>query len=168
MTADLQGLSRLVADWGGFEKLIAQLNETGDVVVEHDVTLIGRSGAPRQIDVLVRHRKGLYEHLIIVECKYWKHNVGRLHIDALVAAVQDLNASKGVLFSAVGFESGAIIQAKHNGIELFKVREPTDEEWGSPGRHIDFFVTYVSKISCQHFVSRCIWVEIWRLWSDKP
>lgn len=60
----------LISDWGGFEKLIAELHQTGEVSVQHDVTLPGRSGAPRQIDVLVRHKQGLYEHQIVVECKY--------------------------------------------------------------------------------------------------
>lgn len=47
----------LVGDWEGFESLVATLHETGNVTVERDVTLSGRSGAPRQIDVLIRHRR---------------------------------------------------------------------------------------------------------------
>jgi hypothetical protein len=138
-------LGGLVKDWGGFEKLITELNQTGDVSVEHDITLIGKSGAPRQIDVLVRHKQGLYEHLVIIDCKHWKKRVGRLHVDALATAVQDLNASRGVLFSVVGFASGAVRQAKHEGIDLFKAREPTNAEWGLPGRHVDFYITYLTK-----------------------
>jgi hypothetical protein len=37
-------LGGLVSDWGGFEKLVADLNATGNVTVEHDVKLIGKSG----------------------------------------------------------------------------------------------------------------------------
>jgi predicted helicase len=136
-------LRRFVADWGGFEKLVAQLNETGSVTAEHNVTLVGRSGAPRQIDVLARHRNGLYEHLVVIECKYWKDGVSRLHVDALVNAVRELNASRGVIFSVAGFESGAITQAQNDGIDLFKIRELTDEEWGLPGRNVDFYITYM-------------------------
>lgn len=55
-----------ITDWGGFEKLVADLNSTGNVTVEHNVRLVGRSGAPRQIDVVVRHREGLYEHQTVV------------------------------------------------------------------------------------------------------
>jgi hypothetical protein len=54
--------------WGGFEKLVAELHETGEVTVEHNAILIGKSGTPRQIDVLVRHKQGLYDHLVIAEC----------------------------------------------------------------------------------------------------
>jgi hypothetical protein len=138
-------LGSLVEDWGGFEKLVAKLHETGKVEVEHNVTLIGKSGAPRQIDVHVKHHEGLYEHSIIVECKYWKENVSRLHVDALATAVQDLNASLGVIFSAKGFQEGAITAAKHAGIELYKVRELADTEWGLPGRVIDFFIQFIQR-----------------------
>jgi len=138
-------LLNLVEDWGGFEKLVAKLHETGTVDVKHDVTLVGKSGAPRQIDVMIKHKEGLYEHLIIVECKHWKKNVSRLHVDALTTSVQDLNASRGVIFTAKGFQEGAITAAKHTGIELYKVREPTDEEWGLPGRVIDFFMQYFQR-----------------------
>ena len=54
-------IPELVTDWGGFEKLVVALHETGDVTVEHNAQLVGKSGAPRQIDVLLRHRQGLYE-----------------------------------------------------------------------------------------------------------
>ena len=62
-------LCEIFTDWDGFEQFVARLHRTGSVTVEHNVTLTGRSGASRQIDVLVRHKEGLYEHLIVVECK---------------------------------------------------------------------------------------------------
>jgi hypothetical protein len=142
----MQNLSieNLVEDWGGFEKLIAELHTTGDVTVERNVALRGRSGAERQIDVLIRHKQGLYEHLVVVECKYWNRNVERLHVDALANTVRELGASRGVIFSSMGFQSGAITQAEHDGIDLFTVREPTDSEWGSPGRHVSLYLHVIS------------------------
>ncbi len=137
-------LENLVQDWGGFEQLIAKLHETGEVIVERDVVLRGRSGAPRQIDVLVRHKRPPYEHLIIVECKYWNRNVERADVDALVNTVREVGASRGVIFSSKGFQSGAITQAEHDGIDLFTVREPTDNEWGAPGRHVSLFLHIIS------------------------
>ncbi len=133
-------ISELVKDWGGFEKLIAELHETGEVTVEHNVVLVGKSGAPRQIDVLIRHKQGLYTHLVIAECKYWNSPVERLHIDALATAIQDLGASRGVIFSTKGFQPGAITQARQSNIDLFTVRDLTAEEWGLPGRLIDFYL----------------------------
>lgn len=85
----------LVQNWGGFEKLVAELNRTGDVTVEHNVKLKGKSGVKRQIDVLIRHKHGLYEHLVVIECKHWKRRVDRQRVDALLTTMRDLNASRG-------------------------------------------------------------------------
>jgi hypothetical protein len=137
-------LGGAITDWGGFEQFVAELNKTGDVVVEHNVTLNDRSGTPRQIDVLIRHRQGLIEHVVICECKFWNTNVSREKVDALITTVKELNASKGVVFSVKGFQSGAVTTAAANGISLFKVREPSQEEWGAPGRHVDFYLSLVS------------------------
>jgi competence protein CoiA len=41
-------IAELITDWGGIEQLVAELHETGQVTVEHNVILPGRSGAPRQ------------------------------------------------------------------------------------------------------------------------
>jgi hypothetical protein len=138
------GLSDLVQDWGGFEQLVAELHETGDVTVERNVVLTGRSGAPRQIDVLVRHKKGFYEHKVVTECKFRNQAVERIHVDALATTVREVGADRGVMFSTKGFQSGAITEVQHQGIELFKVREPTDEEWGLPGRHVDIWLHIIS------------------------
>ena len=45
----------------------------------------------------------------------------------------------------MGFESGAITQAEADGIELFTIRELTDEEWGASGRHVDFFIALAQR-----------------------
>jgi hypothetical protein len=142
MTSDM--LADMIKDWNGFEKLVAQLHETGTVIVQHNVTLIGKSGAPRQIDVLVRHTEGLYEHLIVIECKYRNSHVERLHVDALATTIKEVGASKGVIFSTKGFQSGAITQAEHDNISLFLLREPTDDEWGRPGRIVDVWLQIIS------------------------
>ncbi|MDR6521633.1 hypothetical protein J2789_004320 [Variovorax paradoxus] len=139
-----KALADLISDWGGFERLVAQLHESGDVKVEHNVTLKGRSGASRQVDVLLRHTQGLYEHLIVVECKYWKARIERAQVDALAMTCREIGASKGVIFSTKGFQKGAIEQARAEGISLFLLREPTPEEWGLPGRHIDVWLHFIA------------------------
>lgn len=136
---------KLIGDWGGFEKMIAALHETGDVQVQHDVKLTGQSGAPRQIDVLVTHTAGLYTHRVLVECKCWRRSVERVDVDAMITAVKDLNAARGVFFTTVGYQSGAETMAKANGIDLFLVRELTDDEWGGPGRVVDLYLHVIER-----------------------
>ena len=136
-------IANSITDWVGFEKLVAELHETGEVTVQHNVILPGRSGAPRQIDVLIRHKQGLYEHLVVAECKYWNSSVERRDVDALATTLREVGASRGVIFSTKGFQSGAITQAKHENIDLYIVRDLTDDEWGLPGRIVDMFLQIV-------------------------
>ena len=130
----------IVKDWNGFEKFVAHLHDDGEVKVSHDQTLTGRSGATRQIDVVVEHIKGPYTYLTLIECKYWKESVKREQIDVLHASMLDLNASKGVFFTTKGFQRGAKKYAESKGITLYKVRELTDEEWGLPGKIISLYL----------------------------
>lgn len=132
-------------DWRTFEELVVDLHRTGSVEVQRDVKLVGKSGAERQIDVLLIHKEGLYEHRIVIECKYWKQRVKRLHVDAMAYALHDLNASRAVFFTTKGYQKGAEIVAHHESIYLFKVRDLDDAEWGAPGRNVDFFIHYYSK-----------------------
>ena len=136
-------LEDLVKDWGAFEDLVAELHKTGDVTVERNVVLSGQSGAPRQIDVVIRHKSALFEHLILVECKYWKRRVRREQVDAFVTAVRDLRAARGIIVSTKGFQQGAITQARLDGIDLFSIRELSKTEWGLPGRIFDMFLHVV-------------------------
>lgn len=138
-------LKDIVKDWGGFEELIKSFHQDGEVEVERNVTLIGQSGASRQIDVLIKHTKGPYKYSTLIECKYWNKKVERANIDVLYASMLDLNASKGVFFTTKGYQNGAEIYAKSKNITIFVVRELTNEEWGSPGQIIEFYLQVILK-----------------------
>jgi Restriction endonuclease len=135
-------MDRLV-DWLAFERFVRDLYaEDSELVVEHNVTEVGKSGARRQIDVKFTHKVRSHTYVTLVECKHWKSNVNRQRIDELASSLEDLNASKGVMFTTTGYEAGAETYARHKGIDLFLVRDLTDEEWGLPGRVIWFYMHY--------------------------
>ena len=56
---------------------------------------------------------------------------------------REMGASRGVIFSTKGFQSGAIKQAVHDNIDLFTVRDLTAQEWGLPGRVVDFYLQVI-------------------------
>jgi hypothetical protein len=127
-------LSQIV-DWKDFEQFVAQLyRDDPNLIVQHDITLTGKSGAKRQIDVLVTSRVKFHTIITLIECKYWKVKVDRATVDVVAAAIEDLNISKGVIFTTIGYEEGAQSYAKSKSIDIFIVRELKDEEWGLPGR----------------------------------
>jgi hypothetical protein len=133
-------IDRLV-DWKDFERFVAGMYaEDKDLVVEHNVTVTAKSGATRQIDVRFTHTVKSHTYVTVVECKRWKEKVTRDRIDVLAATIEDVSASKGVMFTTNGFEPGAEAYARHKGIDLFLVRDLTDQEWGLPGRVVWFYL----------------------------
>jgi hypothetical protein len=57
-------------DWREFELFVQRLyQEEQNLKVEHDVTLVGKSGAKRQIDVLITQETKLHKYITLVECK---------------------------------------------------------------------------------------------------
>ena len=146
-------LKDVVSDWGGFEEFVREIHESNDVSVKRDVTLTGQSGAPRQIDVLITHSKGPYKYKTLIECKHWKNKVKRQQVENLYASMEDLGASKGVIFTTSGYQSGAELYAKAKNIDIYVVRDLEPEEWGKPGRVIEFYIQILSKsilsVDCQ-------------------
>jgi hypothetical protein len=137
-------LHKLV-DWKEFELFVTDLYKYSDeVIVEHNVIEIGKSSVPRQIDVRVIHKTKLHTYKTIIECKSWKHSVDRAKIDILASYMEDLNASKGAIFTTKGYQEGAVEYAKYKSIDIFIVRDLTEEEWGKPGRHIMFYLQFLN------------------------
>ena len=100
-------IDKLIA-WDDFERFVHDLyGEDPSLSVQRNITMVGKSGARRQIDVLVTLTTKLHSYTTVVECKRWKDRVDRSRIDILYATMEDLNASKGVMFTTVGYEAGA-------------------------------------------------------------
>jgi len=132
-----------IIDWKDFEKFVSKLYENSDdIIVKHNVTEVGKSEAKRQIDVLVIQKMKLHTVKIIIECKLWKQKVDRPVIDILAAAVEDLGADKGAIFTTKGYDEGAIKYAKEKKIDVFIIRDILEDEWGAPGRNILFYLQY--------------------------
>ncbi|KPG98320.1 hypothetical protein AEQ67_13270 [Pseudomonas sp. RIT-PI-q] len=154
-------LKDIVKDWGGFEQLVKSMHESGSVEVEHNVTLTGKSGATRQIDVLLKHHCPPYSYLTLIECKYWKRKVERANIDVLAMSISDLSAAKGVFFTTVGYQEGAEIYARSMGITIHVVRELTDDEWGLPGKIVDLYLQFIQPtiIEIAPVISRVVQIK---------
>lgn len=128
-------------DWKEFELFVADIySESDEVSVQHDLTLIGKSKAKRQIDVYVIQKTKLHTYTTVIECKRWKKPVTRQVIDVLFASVEDLNANKGVIFTTKGYEEGAVEYAKSKNIDIFVVRDIREDEYGYPGKSFSLYL----------------------------
>ena len=82
-----------------------------------DVTVKGVR-TDHDIDVLVTSHYVGFDITWIVECKYWKKPVNKLHVLGLREIVADIGADRGILLSESGFQSGAIEAANLTNIQV--------------------------------------------------
>ena len=109
--------------WRRFERLVAAIHKAADAgaIVKWDDEI-----SDRQFDVTIRFRKGLYDHLTVVECKDYEKPVPVEKVEAFVTKSRKVQANVAVLASASGFQSGARACAKENNITLLQVTTSDD------------------------------------------
>src|SRR5262249_38211470 len=64
-----------------------------------------------------------YEQTWIVECKWWRRAVSKVHVAALANIVQDVGADRGILLTETGFQTGATRLASLSNITLTSLTE---------------------------------------------
>ena len=80
----------------------------------------GRSGARRQIDVLIRDRVAGRTINIVADGKFFARKVDVGEVESFIGLLRDVGADKGVLVTNVGYTNGALKRAHSEGqsIEL--------------------------------------------------
>ena len=94
------------------------LDATTDVIVNGTRT-------SHKVDVLVKSTHVGFEVTWIVECKYWKTRVSKLHVLALRGIVTEVGADRGILLSETGFQSGAMEAANLTNVQVTSLAEVT-------------------------------------------
>lgn len=90
-----------------------------------ETTVHGTRGE-HDVDVLVRGNLYGVKFVWIIECKAWRSNIPKEKVMALAAIVEDVGADRGFLLSEVGFQSGAIQQARKRNITLTSIQDLRD------------------------------------------
>ncbi|MDA2938226.1 restriction endonuclease, partial [Acidobacteria bacterium AH-259-A15] len=80
------------------EKIVEQLCAgIENAEVERNLTLTGRSGVKRQIDVFIRGKVGAFDVTILVDSKNYSSPVDIKEIESLTGMVEDVGADLGVV-----------------------------------------------------------------------
>lgn len=110
------------------QKIQQQLAPKAEVL--HNVRLTGRrTGASRQIDVLVREKVGQYEINIVIDCKDYKHPVDVKGVEEFAGLLDDVGAQKGVLVCPAGFSTNAKVRAAGLQIDLYSPVDTDPHKW---------------------------------------
>ncbi|UUZ84040.1 restriction endonuclease [Paenibacillus sp. P26] len=100
-----------------------------NIQVQHNVVLEGRTTS-HQIDVYWEFEVGGIKYTTIVQAKDWTSDVPQGEMLKFKAIIDDLpNQPRGIFITKKGYQSGAIDVAKANGIILYQLREPNEEDW---------------------------------------
>ena len=92
--------------WHDYQEEVAAFFRDLGLDANTDVSINGVR-TTHDIDVYVKSRQVGFDVVWIIECKYWKRPVTKLHVLALREIVTDVGADRGILLSESGFQSGA-------------------------------------------------------------
>lgn len=111
-----------------FSQIINQ-NQASNIDVQHDVILTGKTTS-HQIDVYWKFEVGGIEYSAIIQAKDWANKVKQSDMLAFKGILDDLpSGTKGIYVSRSGYQSGAIEVAQANGISIYELRPPKNEDW---------------------------------------
>jgi len=115
-------LQRNPRDWRELEVTAMLFLEYQGCSAARGVDLEGIRGKHR-VDVLGTFSLKGMEYKTIVECKYWSQKVRKEQVATLVSIMEDVGASKGIIISKSGFQTGAVNYAKKRSVELLTLQE---------------------------------------------
>ena len=111
-----------------YELLVQELHDAlvksdgvENITVLHNVKIMGKSGAPHQIDVYWEFKLAGVTYKTCIECKHFKSTVKKSHIAAFSAILDDIGNATGIFATSTGYQSGAKLFAKEKGIRLVLV-----------------------------------------------
>ncbi|SJZ93759.1 Restriction endonuclease [Trichlorobacter thiogenes] len=108
--------------WKEYQEEAASLFRSLGLDANTDITVKGVR-TNHDIDVLVKSQHVGFEITWLVECKYWKTRVSKLHVLALREIVSDVGADRGIILSEAGFQSGAIEAAHLTNVQVTSLAE---------------------------------------------
>jgi hypothetical protein len=103
-------------------------DQVKNIKVQHNVELQGKT-LKHQIDVYWEYELGGVVYRAIVQAKDWGQAVTQNQLLAFKAILDDLPGQpRGIFVTRTGYQSGAEQFAKANGIVLYELRVPTEED----------------------------------------
>jgi len=134
-----------------FEALVALVEKAvhnlPGVEVFHDVKLPTNYGGKRQIDIVLKEIRGRFTYITIIECKNTNAKVTVNTVGAFKELKESVNAHQGIIVSAAGFQSGALLSAKKENIFLYQLSQVKElEEHLQHHRFIVYELKHTSKL----------------------
>src|SRR5215472_10150856 len=119
------------ADYKKLERLVAKIQQdlAPHSKVSHNVRITGKSGAQRQVDVLVEDKVGQYDVRIVLDCKDYKQPVDIKDVEECSGLFEDVSAQRGVIVCPAGFTKNAKVRAQQLQIDLYSPVDTEPHKW---------------------------------------
>lgn len=78
-----------------------------NIEVEHNVSILGRSGAKHQIDVYYEFERAAVKHRVAIECKNENRAVHKGEVQEFHSKISDIGDITGIMISKNGYQKGA-------------------------------------------------------------
>jgi len=102
----------------------ALLNMKGEkIIVSQRTTIIGKSGAPHELDIYYEFLSAGIKHRVAIEVKDTSRPVEKADVMEFDSKIRDIGGLIGVVVSKNGYQSGAIEYAKHWNIMLLESKD---------------------------------------------
>ncbi|WP_315384449.1 restriction endonuclease [Microvirgula aerodenitrificans] len=112
--------------------------------VQHNVSIVGRSGVEHQVDVYWEFKQAGITHRVLIECKNYASNLTLEKARNFFAVVHDIGNCIGIMVTKTGYQSGAATFCKHYGLALKLLRKPTEEDW--EGRIKEIHINMIPRV----------------------
>ena len=110
-------MSSRYGNWREYQEAVAEVFRNLGCRAEVEKKVVGARGS-HKVDVFVTFQKFGRECRWIIECKLWSRRVDRSEVVKLQSIVQNIGADRGVIFTEIGFQSGAYDAAQNTNILL--------------------------------------------------
>jgi hypothetical protein len=100
---------------------LARNDQFQNLNVLHNVKIKGHSGATHQIDVYWEFKVAGTTYKTCIECKHYNRRVKKSDVASFSSIIQDIGNVTGIFATTLGYQQGAVLVAKANGIRLIIV-----------------------------------------------
>lgn len=112
---------------------IKKLPNVSNVNIEHNKHITDNCGIDRQFDLYWERMEFGELKRSVIECKDYQNGVSIDRVDALIGKMKDIPGIVPIMATSHKYQSGALLKAKGNNIELLVVREEDlDKDWKTP------------------------------------
>lgn len=113
-------------NWNGFQEDIRDYLESLGVSAETNKTVCGVR-TKHDVDIFARTKFLGQDVAWIIEAKYWRKKVNKVHVLALRAIAEDVGVDRAFIISSKGFQKGAFEAAKNSNVKLKTFEELKEE-----------------------------------------